>query len=276
MELIDDGEGVGDLTPTFDNKGSHGSIMPSILNLRKILMPSPALLYALKEEVKPILSTFTFGDIQRKKATQLREGVLSDQRWWFCQMGIGMANAHESVEWLLETAKPDYVLSLGYAGAAQAHLQPGDLILPHRIESETPTDHFNPDSTLRDKLKSVLEKSGLTFHEGILKTVWRPAQPEAKKKWGSEGTLAVDMETAAAIAICIKKRVPFVSLRVIFDGVDDEVPGEEPIPGEPTPAPATMLLKNPKMIWKIPSLMKKNKVAQERLAAVFNLLKDSK
>lgn len=194
-----------------------------------------AVVFALREEVKPILKT-TF---------QGQSVILH-------KTGMGMANAQEEMGRLIEAHHPRAILSVGYAGAAQPELKAGDLILPTSILSETSSNHFRPDPDLLEKTKEAFEENRISYREGPLVTVRNVAQKETKKQWGQKGILAIDMESAALIAVSIKNRIPFVSLRVIFDTLDDD------------------LNFSPKSILKIPKLIRMNRVCQANLAkAIF-------
>ncbi|MBI2081976.1 MAG: hypothetical protein HYT76_00250 [Deltaproteobacteria bacterium] len=187
----------------------------------------PALIYALSDEIKPFLK-------------KNREG----SPLLLCRCGIGMGNAHEATEILIDRSHPDFILSAGYAGGLREGMRPGDIVLPTEIWCESP-DRFSPDPTLRNRLKDEIQKSDLPLHEGPLLTVFNPLKsPEEKREAGKRGAIAVDMETVAIAAVCSKKGVSFVSLRVVFDPVEMEAPEFEPskvIQKSP--------LKIPKLFW---------------------------
>ncbi len=208
-----------------------------------------ALVYALKEEVRPLL---------KKNLTYQGSPVI------FWQTGVGMANAHESLEKLIESSHPSLILSVGCAGATDPGLKTGDLVIPSVILSETPTDHFTPTQEWREKIEEGLTCAGISFQTGPLATVWNLAKKSDKKAWHAKGVKAVDMETAAMLAVALKKRVPFVSLRVIFDEMNDELPMNEPYTNDTNPL--AYILRNPKMILQIPKFARMNRVCQKNLS----------
>lgn len=214
-----------------------------------------ALIYALKEEVWPLLN---------KNLTFEKSPVI------FWQTGVGMAKAHESVEKLIETSHPSLILSVGCAGATDPTLRTGDLVVPSVILSETPTDHFAPTKEWREKIEERLKAANISFQTGPLVTVWNLAKKSDKEAWHAKGVKAVDMETAAMIAVALKKRVPFVSLRVIFDEMNDELPMNEPYTNDTNPL--TYIVRNPKMILQIPKFARMNRVCQKNLALAVETL----
>ncbi len=140
----------------------------------------------------------------------------------FCRTGIGIARAHEATERFLEGSTPDLVLSVGYAGAADPTLRTGDLVLPTEIRSETPSDRFRTDPRWRGEIERLLKEHQIPYKSGPLKTAWNLVGKRQKEEWGREGVVAVDMESAAVAAVVEKRGIPFVSLRVIFDILEEE------------------------------------------------------
>ncbi len=211
-----------------------------------------AIIFALHEELKPLLRSFRIIKKTRHRTTVLTEteANLDGLPLIFCKTGMGMANAHEGIERLIETYHPRAILSVGYSGAARPDLKTGDLILPSVILSETPTDHFKPDTALSGRLEKILKDTSLPYHQGPLVTLWNIAHKEEKIHWGEKGVLAVDMETAAMIAVSMKMRVPFASLRVIFDTLED-----------------TLAL--PKSILKIPKFIRMNQLCKKNLHQII-------
>ncbi|MBI2981282.1 MAG: hypothetical protein HYY44_03120 [Deltaproteobacteria bacterium] len=200
----------------------------------------PALIYALDDEIKPFL-----------KKNRGGSPLL------LCRCGIGMGNAHEATENLIDTHHPDFIVSAGYAGGLREGLKSGDIVLPTEIRCESP-DRFQPEPVLRDRLKNAIQKLKLPFHEGALLTVFNPLKlPEQKKEAGKKGAMAVDLETAAIAAVCSKKSVPFVALRVVFDPVEMEAPEFEP----------KKVIRN--SFFRIPKLIRMNRRCQQHLAAVI-------
>jgi len=190
-----------------------------------------AVVFALREEVKPLLK---------------------EKRVLLWQTGVGMARAHEAAEKLLQQSTPSLILSVGYAGAADPDLKPGTLVVPTEIRSETPTDRFPTDSGMRTRFEELIREEELPLASGPLMTRWKLAGPADKSEAYQRGSIAIDMETAAVAAVAKMKRIPLVSLRVIFDDAKE-----------------SLFLKSPKTILKIPKYLRWNRLCQKNLAQVL-------
>lgn len=223
---------------------------------------SVALIYALTDEVKPLLKEASLEEKVALKSTTLQFGKFRGVDVVFCRTGIGMANAHEGAECLFEHAKPDLVLSLGCAGAAHPDLETGDVVLPQEIKSETPSDRFLTAEADRIDLERLLREEQIPYSVGNLMTLWKLAGKRAKEEAGAKGAACVDMETAAIAAIAEKSSTPFVSLRVIFDTIEEEIPSAEPFDED---HPVLYLLRHPAYLSKIPRYAKAARLCRNRL-----------
>ncbi len=232
-----------------------------------------AIAYALREEVKPILQESKILTRILEKTTVLIEAEFRNEPVIFCQTGVGMGCAHEATEHLLRHFQPSAILSVGVAGGADSTLMSGDLVVATEIRSETPTDHFATNLRGRELLEKLIREESLNYRTGPLITVWKMATKANKEVACQKGMLAVDMETAAIAAIAAKKRIPFVSLRVIFDPMEEELPFTEPFTNETNPL--GFILKNPKALLKIPKYFRMNQICQKNLAAILTRVIDS-
>jgi adenosylhomocysteine nucleosidase len=232
-----------------------------------------ALVYALSEEVKPILQESRILARILQKSTLLMEAEFRDEPVVFCRTGVGMGCAHEGTERLLDHFQPSSILSVGFAGGTDPALQTGDLIVATEIRSETPTDHFATNAAGRELLETLIREEQLNYRTGPLMTLWKMARRGDKETAGRNGILAVDMETAAIAAVAAKKRLPFLSLRAIFDPVDEELPFTEPYTNETNPI--GFILKNPRALLKIPKYFRMNQICQKNLAKILTRVIDS-
>ncbi len=230
-----------------------------------------AIVYALKDELRPLLREARVETEIHQHASVLSKADYRGVPVVFCRTGVGMANAHEGAEHLLQHFKPSLILSAGCAGATHGDLQPGDFVLPKEIRSETPTDSFKTDDTARSELERLLREERLVYQTNPLVTVWKLAGRAMKEEMGEKGMSALDMETAAVAAIAEKAEIPFVSLRTIFDPLDEELPFTSPYDED---HPVGFLLKNPKMILKIPKYARWNHLCQKNLERILSRFVD--
>lgn len=228
---------------------------------------SIAIVYALREEIKPILKQSRIGTRILKGTAVLTRAEFCSVPIVFCQTGVGMANSREGVEHLLKYLRPSLLLSVGFAGGANNELKTGDLILPPEIRSETPTDRFITDEDARSELERLIREEQIPYQTGPLMTVEKIAAKGVKEEAGRKGMSAIDMETASIAAIAEKAKIPFVALRAVFDPFDEDLPITEPFENG---RPITFLLQNPKMMLKAPKYARMNKVCQTNLARILS------
>ena len=106
------------------------------------------------------------------------------------------------------------VISAGYAGALEAGLTVGDVVLGENHSSSALV------SRAGDWLKDEPVRTG-----GLV-TVPEAVEDAAAKRalHGTSGALAVDMETAWIAGVCAAAGLPLLSLRVISDAADQDFP----------------------------------------------------
>jgi nucleoside phosphorylase len=234
---------------------------------------SVAVVYALTDEVRPILQEARIRTKITTKSAILQFGGFRGVSVVFCRTGIGIAKAHEAAETLLEHAKPGLILSIGCAGATHPDLKSGDLVLPAEIRSETPTDRFATAEKERAEMERLLREENLPYRPGPLLTLWKMAGKSAKEELGSKGAACVDMETAAVAAIAAKAGIPLLALRTIFDPLEEEFPSEEPYDED---HPIAYLLRNPKVLLRIPRYAKASALCRKNLFRAVSRFIDSR
>jgi adenosylhomocysteine nucleosidase len=134
--------------------------------------------------------------------------------------GVGdSAGCRERLDLALQGAaggmgRPALVISSGYAGALQAGIAVGDLILG--VNCSAPT--------LAADAARLL--TGWRLHQGALTTQPRVAETPAEKTRlaAATGALAVDMESGWIAAACARASVPMLSLRVVSDAAEQAFP----------------------------------------------------
>lgn len=228
-----------------------------------------AILFALKEEIRPLLQRARTKQKVVHDRTVVREIVLEGRPFLMCQTGMGMNPAHEGAEFLIHEFHPSCLISAGYAGAVQPHLKTGDLILVSEIRSEA-KDRFLPDPALFEKVRTAIGQTNPSALMGPLLTRWKVGHQEDKRVLSQTDVLAVDMETAAIAAVAEKLKTPFVSLRVIFDTLEDEIPFGNPTADEEKPW--KFLIRNPKAILSVPKFFRMNQVCQRKLSLALEVV----
>lgn len=155
-----------------------------------------------------------------RKNENMISGKIGDRAVTVLHTGVGAKNCNDRVEALLHKARPRIVITSGFAGAVNADLQVGDLILAENFSD--PQSLANAERILRDWSPRVAK---LFTSTSIVDSA-----AERNEIAGASGAAAVDMETGAIVGICDAHGVPLLSLRGISD-----------TPKEPFPAPPNVL-----------------------------------
>ncbi len=156
---------------------------------------STLICFALKEEAAPF----------HKFAAQ-RPGIFT------IIVGIGRQNAEKSVRHFLAASSPAQVLTCGFAGGLNPELKLGEVV----FELAAP----QTDSPLSAKLLAAGAKPVKFFcTDRIATTV-----TEKRALREQTGADAVEMESAAIHAVCAEKKIPCVTLRVISDTAEEDLP----------------------------------------------------
>ena len=131
-------------------------------------------------------------------------------------VGIGRA-AGEQVAALLDAAPCRMLVSLGYAGALDPHLHPGDLVVGNAyLHGASPP---LPSALHTTRAAMLLRQAGISALEGPVLTVDEPLlTPLAKRRahYGS-GALVVDMEGRWIAEAAAARNVPLVGIRAVLD-----------------------------------------------------------
>jgi adenosylhomocysteine nucleosidase len=123
--------------------------------------------------------------------------------------GMGSLNSKREVLQALQTLKPKFVLTCGFAGGLDPRLKIGDVLF-----EEDPALGFS------EKLRGSGAVPG-TFHCAERVAVTARDKAALRK---STGTDAVEMESSIIRSICREKEIPSATLRVISDAADQDLP----------------------------------------------------
>jgi len=151
----------------------------------------------------------------------VREGGLAGRAVALVLSGPGRSAAAKATEALIEGHHPQWVISTGFAGGLDANLRRNDILM---------ADHLVDTSGNRLQLDLKINPAALAVvpgvHVGRLLTADRLIRlPNEKRSLGAQyDAKAVDMETFAVAEVCRRRQTRFLSVRVISDAVDDELP----------------------------------------------------
>jgi len=152
-----------------------------------------------------------------------REGGLDGRRLVIVESGAGRDSAARSTEALIAGHEPKWIISAGFAGSLHSDLKPGHILMADEV-IDTSGHRLKIDLNITPE--QVAASPGL--HVGRLVTVdsvvHRAADKLALGK--ATGALAVDMETLGVAEVCRQEKVKLLSIRVISDAVDRELPAD--------------------------------------------------
>lgn len=150
-------------------------------------------------------------------------GTLDGRQVVIVESGVGAAAAAKATKAAIAFYKPQWVVSAGFAGALEDRLRRGHILMADEVASPS-------GQTLAIGLKldpaTVAATKGL--HVGRLLTVEEIVrQPDERRRLAEQHhAAACDMETFAVAEACAVAGVRFLSVRIISDTVDDELPPE--------------------------------------------------
>jgi adenosylhomocysteine nucleosidase len=148
-------------------------------------------------------------------------------------LGIGKECARIAAEMTIRCYRPDLVISAGFGGGLQPHVQDGDIVVGTEIlelrkdqESEITCDLMHtPAHPTRINGNGTPE---MRVHYGkIITTDEMVLRAADKTRIGkTTGALAVDMETSAVAAVCAARQIDFLAVRCITDNNHEDLPRE--------------------------------------------------
>ena len=141
--------------------------------------------------------------------------------------GVGPQRARDKAEETVEGAAANGVISIGVAGGLTNDLRRPSITLPDQIIRQSDGAVFEPDEDLRKQATRLLNNSDIPWHN--VTSITTPAilftKPE-KRAAAESGAQIVQMEDSEWAEVCAAAGVPFLSVRVVMDALDDDIPTE--------------------------------------------------
>lgn len=194
--------------------------------------------------------------------------------WEECKLrytGIGRENVNEAFNSFEFDSTLEGLLSVGFVGSVDPDFKPGDLCLIEAVGAQQKEGWLYPDQTLCTAARKSLDGS---FRTSELLTVDRTATSAEEKDSLSSGQFSIiDRETYWVAKKADEEEVPFLSLRVVIDGVDQKLPPEYCYDdtGKIRPGKFTSwLVRNPKRMSELPRLGWNSIRARRRLGEALN------
>ncbi|PYK31384.1 MAG: hypothetical protein DME57_03965 [Verrucomicrobia bacterium] len=172
--------------------------------------------FALRSESSDLLRALN----SKHRAGELIFGEIANRELAIVHTGVGAKHCSERLELLVHKARPDFIISAGFAGAVTNELHTGDLIL---------AENFS-DPQLTAQAAQILSKEHARRAKLFTSTSIVDSIDERNEIARASGATAVDMETGGIAAACDAHDIRLISLRAISDS-----------PSEPFPAPMSIL-----------------------------------
>lgn len=209
-----------------------------------------ALLFALGIESGGLADLLQDTFARRYSTYTGRLGQLGNHRVLIAETGVGCESAARATNEVIARHTPRWVISTGFAGGLVPELKRGHQLMADRV-GDVQDHHWNVG------LKVDADQLPRGVHVGPLLTVDHlvPSGQEKRRLAQAHGAVACDMETAAVAEICRQEKTRFMAVRIISDGLDDELPREvEKLLGQDNWA--SKLGAATAAIWKRPSTVK--------------------
>ncbi len=173
-------------------------------------------------------------------------GTINNKDVVVAKCGIGKVFASICAQTMILKYKPDYLINTGVAGGLDSTLSVCDVaisagVVQHDMDTSPLGDpvglisginvvEFKADKALVSKAKKAVEKTGINYVCGIIASGDQfVAQKEQKRRIAdSFNAVACEMEGGAIGHTAYVNKVPFVVIRAISDGANDEASMDYP------------------------------------------------
>ena len=151
----------------------------------------------------------------------------SGKHWESCDLvytGIGKENVRKTMKSLLLKGDPamEGILSVGFVGSIHPEVKPGDLCLVDKVRTSDREKGFIPDRDWRDRAGTALGGKFRTC--GLLTVEETASSVEEKRSLRAKGASIIDQETYWVAKEADERDLPFLSIRVVFDGINQDLP----------------------------------------------------
>ena len=168
--------------------------------------------FALPMEAAGIVDRLTESQTTIGDGRKYHTGRLRKFRVAVVESGVGQEKAGQATEALIDTFRPKRLVSAGYSGALSEELKRFSIRIPTVVVRESDGKRIDLQPESDDSMT-------------LLTTDFVVATPKRKKSLGKKHHAAlVDMETFAVAEQCQERGVPFLSVRIVLDTVDESLP----------------------------------------------------
>jgi adenosylhomocysteine nucleosidase len=175
--------------------------------------------FALRQEAVGVLDRLKRSQMTRGNGWTFHAGKIDDVSIAIVLSGVGQKNAEEATTILIDVFAPKLICSAGYAGGLSSRLAHSKLCVPEQIIRQSDMQALDVSQPIPRKISPMPNSLTLITVSDVMEL------PEQKRTLHEQtGAELVDMETFAVAEVCRVRAIPFLSIRVIFDAVDDRIP----------------------------------------------------
>ena len=182
-----------------------------------------AFIFALGIESGGLVDKLSGSSAAKCKTFLEHSGTMQGKEVVIAESGVGPEAAAAATADVIAYHEPAWVISAGFAGGLTAGPQKGDFLMADQVVNLQ-------GERLEVGLKLSPEAIAATkrLHVGRLLSVEKLISTKAEKQKLGEAhqALACDMESFAVADTCRRLKTRFLSVRVISDGLDDQLPKE--------------------------------------------------
>ena len=238
------------------------------------MQPVPlAIVVALDDEIRTVQSKMEIDARVHVRPALFTVGTLGAKPVVVARSGIGIPAMAAAAAYLLDHYRPAFCLHAGYCGGADPQDQPGDLLIASAVVDARGGTREAADASRVAAAEEVARAAGLRARSAAVVTVEALVeQPHEKAFVGTQHEAAgIDMESAAFVAACRERGVPWLVVRAVLDPLDAALPdmGDAVTEEGATDglALAEHLLRRPKDLWELPRLQYYANQARQAIAA---------
>ncbi len=208
-------QAAGQGTETSDEPAPDSALPPQTCDV--------GFVYALGIEAGGLVDVMSDRVTTRGPRLVEHVGTVDSRRVAIVETGVGREAARLGCQDMISVRQPRWIISAGFAGGLGPDMGRGHILMANHVSDVT-----GHSLSVGLRLDDETIESQPTLHTGRLLTVDRViTRPEEKGQLGQQhSALACDMETIAVAQVCREAKVRFVSVRIISDAVDDELPPE--------------------------------------------------
>ncbi len=195
-------------------------------------MTSIGLICAIPQESRPVVRRFPGAkklSLAGVPSWRFRAG---NNPVMLMESGMGPANAAAAAAVMIESFKPDIILSTGFCGAVSPDIRVGELVVAHRqysYFSGTLTAEHDPDPSLTESLTHGFSPTPLRSGTFITTDFFTSKNEISPLIPATIPSPVLEMESAAVVRVCHLAGIRFAALRAVSDASDED---PSPLVGE--------------------------------------------